>query len=134
MPTPAHHQAGLATRIPQACVAQNIEHDIGDRALIRQLPRIRLLRRICLIRVGGSVRHPAAHVDHVSEHREQVLLDALDHLAIDEGTGWRVAQVDLDAAHPLDHLDVEVPVLIEHRHRIVGVGPAVEHRERALSQ
>ena len=42
---------------------------------------------------------------HVAQHGEQVLLDAADHLAIDERRGRRIVDLELDAprvAHDLD--------------------------------
>jgi hypothetical protein len=44
------------------------------------------------------------HVDDIAQHREQVLVDTLDHLAVDEGVRRRAADIELDAALALDDL------------------------------
>ena len=71
---------------------------------------------------------------HVAQHGEQVLLDAADHLAIDEGRGRRVVDLELDAPGLAHDLDFEVAVAVEDLLGVVGVGAAVEHGQRALAE
>jgi hypothetical protein len=70
-------------------------------------------------------------VDDVAQHREQVLLDAADHLAVDERDRRRVPDLELDAPALPDDLDLEVLVLLEQLARVVAVAAGVQHRERA---
>ncbi len=70
-------------------------------------------------------------VEDVAQHREEVLLDAADHPAIDEGGGRRVPELQLHAPGLANDADVEVRVALEDRPRVVGLAAAVQHRERA---
>jgi hypothetical protein len=40
-------------------------------------------------------------------------VNSLDHLAIDEGNGWRAANIELDAALALDDRNIEGAVSLE---------------------
>src|SRR3546814_15547656 len=60
--------------------------------------------------------------------------DAAAALAIDEGDGGRVLQVDAQAAVLLAHLDVEVRVQLLRRARVVGGAAGGQHRQRAAAQ
>ena len=75
----------------------------------------------------------AVDVENVAQHREQVLLDAADHAAVDERAGRRVAQLELDAPGLAGDADVEIRVPLEDRARIVGFAAAVQHGKRAAA-
>src|SRR3546814_18189523 len=60
--------------------------------------------------------------------------DAAAALAIDEGDGGRVLQVDAQATVLLADLDVEVGVQLLRRARVVGGAAGGKHRERAAAQ
>ena len=60
-------------------------------------------------------------VHDVAQHREQMLLDAADHLAVDERRGRRVVDLELDAPGLAHDLDVEVAVAVEDLLGVVGV-------------
>jgi hypothetical protein len=105
---PAHGQVGLDLAFQNACVAQHMEHGIGD--------------------VGAVVEVEAATLvyfvrdeDHVAQHGEQVLLDATDHLAIDKGAGRGVADLQADPPGMAHYLDVEIPVAVEQQLGVVAV-------------
>ncbi len=70
-------------------------------------------------------------VEDVPQHREQVLLDAADHSAVDEGRRRRVAQLQLHAPGLAHDADVEVCIALEDRPSVVGLAAAVQDRERA---
>jgi hypothetical protein len=71
-----------------------VEHGVGDAFRAVQVE----------LRI---VRHLVADEDDVAQHGEQMLVDALDHLAVDEGDGRRTLDVELDAALALDDGDIE---------------------------
>src|SRR5690606_6026682 len=73
-------------------------------------------------------------VDDVADHREQVLGDAADDFAVDEGHGGGVAQFDLDAAVLLLHLDLEIGVALRGLARVVGFAAAGQHGQGAAAQ
>ena len=53
-------------------VAQDVEHGVGDARRVVQVEAV-------------AVEDLVVDVDHVAQHREQLFLDAADHLAVDEG-------------------------------------------------
>ena len=71
---------------------------------------------------------------HVAQHREQVILQAADHLAVDEGRGRRVLDLELDAPGLAHDPQIEVLVFLEDRPRIVDIAAGVQHGERALAE
>ncbi len=73
-------------------------------------------------------------VGDVAHDGEQVLGDAADDLAVHEGRGGRIAQLDLDAAVLLLHLDVEIGVTLGGGARVVGVAAGGEHGQGAAAQ
>ena len=73
-------------------------------------------------------------VDDIAQHREQVLLDAADHLAVDEGGGRRVGDLQLDAPGVPHDLHVEVAIALEDLLGVVGVAAGIEHRQRAVAK
>ena len=81
---PADDDVGPHPRPQHARVAQDAIDGVGD--------ALRLLQVDAAVLVDLAV-----DVQDVAQHREQVLLDAADHAAIDEGPGRGVAQFELHA-------------------------------------
>ena len=106
-----------------------------------RMPALRSMRKTALVMLPGSLEvdravleHLAMQVEDVAQHREQVLLDAADHLAVDERRRRRVAQLELHAPGLAHDADIEVRVALEDRARVVGLAAAVQHRERAAAE
>ena len=59
-------------------------------------------------------------VNDVAQHREQMFLDAANHLAVDEGVAGRIAHLQLHAPGLSAQVNLEVLVRLEDRARIVG--------------
>jgi len=121
MAAPAHDQIGIDLRAQDVGIAQDVEHGIGHTAGL------------------GQIEAPAAldlgrDIDHVAQHREQVILDPADHLAVDEGLGRRVGELDLDPALALEHADVEALGAFQNHLAVIDLGARVEHGERAPPQ
>ncbi len=119
--TPAHDQIRAIAYVQQTRVAQDMEHGVGD---------VRRIGEIEAAALDDVVRDE----HHVAEHGEQVLLDAADHLAIDEGLGRRVMDVQTNAPGVPHDLDVEGGVAVEDFLGIVRVGAAVQDGERAFAE
>src|SRR5438445_13019720 len=100
MPTPAHHQMRIAERSKHIGVAQNVEYRIGD-----SFGRVGVELRVAVDLVADK--------NHIAQHGEQMLLDALDHLAVDEGAGRRTLDVEFDAALALDDADVKSLIALQ---------------------
>ena len=71
MPSPANHETGIGRRLQRAGVAQNVEHRIGNAF------------RACLVefRVAADF---VTEIDNVAQNRKQVLLNASNHLSVNE--------------------------------------------------
>ena len=121
MPAPAGDEVGIGQCAQDAGVAQDVEDGIGDAF------RCRLVE----LRVAAYL---VAKIDDVAQHGEEVFLDALDHLAVDEGAGGRAGDVELDAALAVDQADVEGLVAFEQFLAVVGLVAAVQHGKRAVPQ
>ena len=117
---PAHDDVGPHARLQHAGVAQDVVHRVGDALRTREVEAAVLVDLV-------------VDVEDVAQHREQVFLDAADHLAVDEGRGRRVAQLELDAPGLAHDADVEVVVALEDRLRVVGLAAGVQHGERAAA-
>ena len=121
MPSPAHHQFRPHLRLQHPGVAQDVKYRVGDAR-------------------GGSQIEAAAVDDlvgdeyDVAQHGEQMILQAADHLAVDERRGRRVLDLELDAPGAAHDAQIEVPVLLENRARIVEIAAGIEHRERAFAK
>jgi hypothetical protein len=98
-----------------------VEHGVRDRRRVREIE-------------PPAVDDLVRDEHHVPQNREQMLFDATDHLPVDEGRGRGIVHLELDAPRVADNLDVEVAVTVEDFLRVVGVGTAVEHGERALAK
>ena len=77
MAAPAHDQVRARLEVEQARVAQDVEHRVGE---------VRGIAEVEAAALDDVVRDE----HHVAQHGEQVLLDAADHLAVDEGLGRRI--------------------------------------------
>src|SRR5690606_37370736 len=73
-------------------------------------------------------------VDHIAQHRKQVLLDAPDHLPIDEGAGRRIVQLQPDTPGLAADLQVEVAVALEDQAGIVQFAAGVQHGQGAAAE
>src|ERR1700722_10785364 len=98
---PAHDQvwAGLKLQYPR--IAQNVKHGIGD------------------ARGGPQVEAPAFHdlvrdENDVPQHSEQVILQAADHLTVDEGSRRGVLDLELDSPGAAHDPQIEVLVFLEN--------------------
>jgi hypothetical protein len=98
-----------------------MEHGIGEAGAAGQVEAAALLD------LRGDV-------DHIAQHREQVLLDAIDHLPVDEGTRRRIGDFQADAPGMAHHAHLEIAVELEQLLGIVAVAAGVEHRQRALAE
>src|SRR5690606_32903422 len=74
------------------------------------------------------------NVDDVAQRGEQMLLDAADHLPVDERARRRVLQLELDAPGLTTEANLEVLVAREDRPYVVRLEPRGEHRECAASK
>jgi hypothetical protein len=91
--------------------------------------------RLGLIEPEAAALHDlVGDVDDVAQHREQVFLDAADHLAVDEGRGRRVVDLQPDPPGVTHDLHVELAVPVEQLLGVVAVAAGVEHGERALAE
>ena len=69
--------------------------------------------------------------DNITQSREQVVLDAGDHIPADEGARRCVGDCQADAARSLQDMDLEILVASENRFRIVAYAAGIEHRQSA---
>ncbi len=118
---PADDDVGFVFRAQDFGVAQDLEDEVGD-----------VFGTFRVVPAGGG--QYGVGVDDVAQHGEQVLADAADHLAVDEGAGRGVVEFDLDAARLLQQGQVEVLVGLHDGLAVVADGPAVEHGQRALAE
>ena len=120
VPAPAHDDVRPHPRPQHAGVAQDAIDGVRD--------ALRVLELDAAVLVDLAV-----DVQDVAQHREQVLLDAADHPAVDEGPGRGVAQLELHAPGLAHDADVEVVVALEDHARVVGLAAGVQHGERAAT-
>ena len=104
---PAHDEVRARLVVEQVRVAQHVEHRVGDGGGV------------------GEVEAPAGDdlvgdEHHVAQHREQVLLDAADHLAVDEGGRRGILHLELHAPGMAQDADLEVAVAVEDFLGVVG--------------
>src|SRR3546814_3909477 len=81
--------------------------------------------------VGVLGREFDRGVDQVADDGGEQFGDAADDLAVDEGDGGRVLQVDAQAAVLLADLDVEVGVQLLRGARVVRRAAGGQHRQGA---
>jgi hypothetical protein len=121
MPAPAHHQVRLAAVVEDPRVAQDVIDGVRD------------ARRIVQVEAAGA-ENRIVDVDDVAQHREQVLLDAADHRAVDEGARRRVLHFQFHAPGLAAEADLEVLVALEDRAHVVGFQARSEHGQRAAPE
>ena len=121
MAAPANHQIRPHLQFQHPRIAQDVEHGIGD--------------------AGGGIQieAPALHdlvgdEHHIAQHGEQMVLQAADHHAVDEGGGRRILDLELDAPGLAHDPQVEILVLLEYHARVVDVAAGIEHGQRALAK
>jgi hypothetical protein len=73
-------------------------------------------------------------IDDVAQHREQMLLDAVDHVAVDKCGRRRVGDLELDAPGMAQDLHVEVAVVLEDLLGVVAFAAGIEHRQRTVAK
>ena len=121
VPAPADHQGGGDVGAQGAAIAQDVEDHVGHAVAAVQ------------VEAAAAVNF-VVDVDQVANHREQVFADTLDDLAVDKGAGRRVLQLQLHAALLLNHADVEIGMLGEHRETVIDVAARVEHGQRTAPE
>ena len=70
----------------------------------------------------------------VAQHREQMILQAPDHDAVDESRRRRILDLQLDSPGLAHDAQIEVPVLLEYLAGVVDVAAGVEHGKRAFAK
>ena len=75
----------------------------------------------------------AVDVEDVAQHREQVLLDAADHPAVDERAAGALRSSSLTPQAWRTMRMSKSRVALEDRARVVGLAAGVQHRERAAA-
>ena len=94
MATPADDQVGIGAGQDHLGVAQNGEHHVGDVSGVGQID----------LAVGLEL---IGDIENVAQHREEVLLNAANDLAIDKGVLGGIEQFQLDPALTPDHMNIE---------------------------
>src|SRR5690606_38581816 len=120
VPSPADDEVGVG-RLQHAGVAQQAEHGVRDAA-----------GGVEFVGVLGCEFDRG--VNQIAYDGSEQFGDAADDLAVDEGNGGRVLQVDAHAAVHLPHLDVEVRVQLLRGARVVGGAAGREHGKGAAAQ
>src|SRR5581483_7125647 len=118
---PAYDQVGPRLVVEQARIAQHVEHRIGDVGGFRQV-------------VAAAGDDLVGDEHHIAQHRKEMLLDATDHLPVDERRGRSVVDLELDAPRVAHDADVEIAIAVEDLLGVIGAGAAVEHGEGALAE
>ncbi len=117
---PAHHHLGLHTGAQGACVAQQVEHIVGDALGIAE--------------VDALAVQFAFGVNDVAQGAEQHLAGTGDHFAVDERIGRRVQQFKAHAAVLLMDAYLEILVGFQDSLGIVDMGAGVEDGQGALAK
>ncbi len=118
---PAYDEVGARLVVEHTSVAQHMEHGVGGR------------RRVLKIELA-ALQDFVGDEDDVAQYREQMLLDAADHLSVDEGRSRCVVDLQLDAPRLADDLHLEIAIAVENLLGVVGVRAAVEHGQRAFAE
>ena len=71
---------------------------------------------------------------HIAQHREQVLLDAPDHLAVDERRRRGVLHLELHSPGVANDANLEVAVVVEDFLGVIRGCAGVEDRQRAAPE
>ncbi len=121
MTPPADDEIRFDLGHQHARVAQDVEDDVGQ--------------ALAGVGIEDLVEFDLVFdVRNVTQHCEQLFLDAGYHAAVDKGTLRCVFDLELDAAFLLDDANFEIPVLLEYLTRIVGLAVDVQHRQCATAK
>jgi hypothetical protein len=118
---PAHHQVRPCLVVEQARVAQHVEHGVGNRGGVGEIETS----------AGDDL---VGDEHHVAQHGEQVLLDAADHLPVDEGGRGGVLDLKLHPPGMTHDADLEIAVAVEDLLGVIGGGTGVENRQGAAPE
>ncbi|SVJ62939.1 Uncharacterised protein [Klebsiella pneumoniae] len=120
MTAPADDDLRLDAGAQRTGVAQQLEDVVGE--------------ALGTVQVDVLAVQPALGIDDVAQGAEQHLASTGDHLAIDEGVGRRVDQLQAHAAVLLVDTHLEVLVGVEDGLGVVAVGAGIEDRQGALAE
>lgn len=120
MAAPAHHHLGFDTGAQRAGVAKQVEHVIGDALRVAQ--------------VDALAVQLAFGVNDVAQGAEQHFTGAGDHLAVDEGIGRSIEQLQSHAAVLLVNADLEVLVGLKDGLGVVDMRASIENGQGALAE
>ena len=91
---------GIGARTQQPCIAHDMEDGVGD-----------------LIGASGAVIDRLiqfmVYIDDVTQHREQMFADTLDHNPIHEGAIGGVFDLQLDTTVLLNDADIKISILFQ---------------------
>ena len=116
MSTPTYDQVRIKLWPENIRIPQNVENGVGN-----AFGTVEIEAGIAVDFIVGK--------NHVTQHREQVLVDALDHHLIDKGGRWRPFDVQLDSALPLDDPNRERAVPIEQLFCVIELVSAIQDGE-----
>ncbi len=121
MTAPANDNIRRGYRLQNIGIAQNVEYRIGN-PLRRHQVEFRIVTDF------------VADINNVAQYREQMFMNAFDHLAIDKGAGRRPLDVKLDAALALDNADLERVITFKQLLAVIHVIAAIENGQRAIAE
>ncbi len=119
VPAPANDQVGPALVVEHARIAQDAED------------RVRHAGRVAQVEARDNL---VVRVHDVAQHGEQVFLDAADHLPVHKGAARRVVHLEFDAPGLAHDAQLEIPVSVEDKARIVDQRAGIQHRERTAPE
>ncbi len=123
-PPQQHDEIGLAfcrEEIEDPRVAQDVIDGVRD---VRRVVRVEAI----------AAENRVVDVDDVAQHREQVLLDAADHLTVDERARRRVSHFELHALRPGGPDESRNPCSGRRSRDVVGFESGRQHGQRAAPE
>ncbi len=121
MAAPADDQVGVGAGLDHLGIAQDGKDHVGD---VGRIGQIDLTVRFELV---GDIKD-------IAQYREEVLLNAANDLAIDEGVFRRVEQLEFDPALAPDHVNIKRFETLKYLFGAIGVAARVEHRQRTVAK
>ncbi len=118
--TPAHHHVRLDARAQRAGVAQQMKDVVGNALRSAQ--------------IDARAAQFALGIDDVPQRAEQHLAGTGDHLAIDEGIGRRIEQLEAYAAILLQDAHLEVLIGFEDGLGVIDARAGVEDCQGTLAE